>query len=103
MMWWEEWLNRHIDAILVGVLLLTALIFTAGCASSTITVKMDYVFCKAGLGGDWRVATQIDRATGEQTPLLLLFPVGGPYNPDHVICAISGDHAILDLGVGKQS
>ena len=102
-MWWE-WLNRHVDAVLIGLVLLAAIVFTAGCASSlTITVKMDYVFCKAGLGGDWRVATQIDRATGEQTPLLLLFPVGGPYNPAHVICAISGDHAILDLGIGKQS
>lgn len=78
---------------------------TYGCVlpvPTTETTEIDYVFCKAGIGGDYRIASQIE-GNGSRNPVLFLFPVGGPYDNDHIICAISGDHAILDLGKGKQS
>lgn len=86
-------------AWLLGLFLLT------GCTTTDLpltTSDFSYTFCKPGIGGEWRVATGKD-ANGNAESLLVLFSVGGPYDIEHVLCVISGDHAILDLGKGQQS
>ena len=86
------------------LLIMVVALFTACAAPPPVqTFELDYKFCKAGVGGDWRVAEQVDKSTGERTPILFLFSVGGPYDTGHVLCAVSGNHAIIDLGVGKGS
>ena len=86
--------------------LLCSCFVNTGCASAPGAagqrMTVDYDFCKVGMSGDYRVATEVDPQTSIETVLLFIFPVGGPYDADHALCAISGDHAILDLGKGKQ-
>ena len=99
--WWN-WVNTHVNELLVGSLIVGGLLLSVGCATipESPRIRLDYVFCKAGIRGDYRVATQHNQG-GDDSPVLFVFPIGGPYDPDHVICAISGDHAIMDLGIGK--
>ena len=97
---YREWVNWATLLIITGVLALVT-----SCAASPVKPSSDitYKFCKAGIGGDWRLGEGTDPSTGEKQSILFLFSVGGPYDEAHLLCAISGDHAILDLGVGKQS
>ena len=112
MMAFHLWINRNIDVILMVSAVLAILVLTMGCAATLppepppamAEIKgidvVDFLFCKAGIGGDYRILVPQNR---EELPVLALFSVGGPYDKDHVLCVISGDHAILDLGKGKQS
>ena len=73
--------------------------FINGCTTvQTLTVDTEFMFCKAGIGGDYRILVPADP---QELPQLALFSVGGPYDKEHVLCVVSGDHAILDLGKGK--
>lgn len=97
-----QWIT---DVIIVGFLSTFLLLLLLGCTAFSAhdaevgpTIEFDYQFCKSGSFGDYRVAIQVDKETQERIPVLFLFPVGGPYDIDHIICAISGDHQIADLG-----
>ena len=112
MMAFHLWINRNIDVILMVSAVLAILVLSMGCAATlppvpppTVTntaetEQFEYPFCKAGIGGEYRVLVPDN---SKELPVLALFSVGGPYDKDHVLCVVSGDHAILDLGVGKQS
>lgn len=105
MMTFHLWVNRHIDGILFASIVVVLLTFLLGCTTTPPVVlpvgeQYDYVFCKAGIGGDYRILVPTNP---QELPVLALFSVGGPYDKDHVLCAVSGDHSILDLGKGKRS
>ena len=95
-----NWINRHVDAVLLISMLCAVLALVTGCATPPQTGNIDYNFCNAGMRGDYRIGTQYNE-DGTTEPVLFVFHVGGPYENTDIICAISGDHAILDLGKGK--
>ena len=101
MMIFHLWINRHIDAVLLWVTVLALFVLAGGCATIPPSIQIDYDFCPAGMRGDYRVATQHNE-DGTTNPVLFLFHIGGPYEKEDILCAISGDHAILDLGKGRQ-
>lgn len=85
--------------ITVFMILFCSCFVNIGCRS-TLAVDgehFDYNFCGGGISGHYRILVPID---GEEFPVLALFPFGGPYDKDHVRCAISGDHVIMDMGKG---
>jgi len=98
-----QWLLRVSDVLVVTSPGWFAAILFYGCATVPSLDKLptwEYTFCKSGIGGEYRILMPTDP---KELPQLALFSVGGPYDKDHVLCVISGDHAILDLGKGKRS